>query len=159
MKRTRRTAGFTLIEMVVTLGLLGLLAMLAAPLAELTVQRSREGELRSALREIRLALDRYKAAAEQGQIERRLGDTGYPPDLAVLVQGVPNVKSPKRERIFFLRRIPRDPFAAQELEAAGSWGLRSYASPADAPAAGSDVFDVYSRSPGVGLNGVPYADW
>jgi general secretion pathway protein G len=155
----RRQGGFTLIELVVTLGLLGLLAMLAAPLAELTVQRSREGELRTALRDIRNALDRYKAAADQGQIERRIGDSGYPPDLATLVQGVPNAKSPKHERLFFLRRIPRDPLAPPEQDAAVSWGLRSYASPADAPSAGSDVFDVYSRAQGVGINGVPYVDW
>ena len=104
--------GFTLMELVVTLALLGLLAMLAAPLAELAVQRSREQALREALREIRGALDRYKAAADRGLIERAAGDSGYPPNLQVLVDGVPNQKSPNDEKLYFLRRLPRDPFAA-----------------------------------------------
>jgi general secretion pathway protein G len=159
MMRRARQNGFTLMELVVTLALLGLLAMLAAPLAELTVQRAHEDELRQALREIRTSLDRYKAAADQGLIERKVGESGYPPDLQVLVNGVPNMKSPKRELLFFLRRIPRDPFAPSDQSAGDSWGLRSYGSSADAPSAGSDVFDVYSRAAGVGINGVAYGDW
>jgi general secretion pathway protein G len=160
--RRQRTAqrGFTLMELVVTLALLGLMAMLAAPLSELTVQRSREQDLRSALREIRTALDRYRVAAEQGLIERRVGDSGYPPDLEVLTTGVRNQKSPSRQPMFFLRRIPRDPFAPADLEpAAATWGLRSSSSPPEAPTSGADVFDVYSRAQGRGLNGVDYRDW
>jgi general secretion pathway protein G len=158
----RRTAsrGFTLMEMLVTLSLLGLMAMLAAPLAEMTVQRQREQELRQALRDIRVALDRYRAASEQGLIERKVGDSGYPTELEVLVVGVPNLKSPARDRLYFLRRVPRDPFAPPDLEpASATWGLRSYASAPDAPSAGSDVFDVYSRAEGIGINGIPYRDW
>lgn len=151
--------GVTLIELVVTLALLGLMAAMAQPLAELTLQRSREAQLREALREIRVALDRYRSAADQGQIERRVGDSGYPSDLNLLVEGVPNVRSPKRERLYFLRRVPRDPFAPAELPAAATWGLRSYASAPDSPSAGSDVFDIYSRAEGVGLNGLPYREW
>jgi general secretion pathway protein G len=151
--------GFTLMEMLVTLSLLGLMAMLAAPLAEMTVQRTREQELRQGLRDIRVALDRYRVAAEQGLIERRVGDSGYPADLDVLVNGMPNLKSPSRDRLYFLRRVPRDPFAATDLEPSATWGLRSYASAPDAPSAGADVFDVYSRADGIGLNGVPYRDW
>ncbi|MBL8305634.1 MAG: type II secretion system protein [Rubrivivax sp.] len=151
--------GVTLIELVVTLALLGLMAAMALPLAELTLQRSREAQLREALREIRVALDRYRSAADQGQIERRVGDSGYPSDLNLLVEGVPNVRSPKRERLYFLRRVPRDPFAPAELPAAATWGLRSYASAPDSPSAGSDVFDIYSRAEGVGLNGLPYREW
>lgn len=153
----RRSRGLTLMELVVTLALLGLLAMLAQPLSELQHQREREQQLRTSLRELRTAIDRYKAAHEQGLIERKVGDSGYPPDLQTLVDGVPNVRSPRRERLFFLRRLPRDPMAGDG--ASGAWGLRSYASTADAPSAGSDVFDVYSRAPGHGLDGVPYRDW
>ncbi|CAD5373343.1 General secretion pathway protein G [Rubrivivax sp. A210] len=155
-----RVRGFTLMELVVTLALLGLMALLAAPLAELSVQRSREQELRAALREIRIAIDRYRLAADQGLIERKLGDSGYPPDLETLVKGVPNQKSPKREALVFLRRVPRDPLALPDIEpAAATWGLRSYASSAEAPMSGADVFDVYSRAEGEGMNGLPYRDW
>lgn len=152
--------GFTLMELVVTLALLGLMAMLAAPLSELTVQRQREQELRTALRDIRMALDRYKQAGDQGLIERKVGESGYPPDLETLVQGVANQKSPGRERMIFLRRVPRDPFApADGAPDAGTWGLRSYNSPADQPMRGADVFDVHSTASGTGLNGVPYREW
>lgn len=147
-------------ELVVTLALLGLMAMLAAPLSELTVQRQREHELRTALREIRSALDRFKLAADSGLIERKVGDSGYPPDLDTLVRGVTNQKSPAKERMVFLRRVPRDPFAPTDSTAdASTWGLRSYASPPDAPMSGVDVFDVYSQATGTGLNGVAYRDW
>ncbi len=142
-------------ELVVTLALVGLMAMLAAPLAELQLQRSQEQELRVALREIRSALDRYKAAADQGLIERRVGDSGYPPNLEMLASGVINQKSPSHQPMFFLRSVPRDPFAPGR----GNWGLRSYASPPQAPAAGADVFDVYTESTAIGLNGLPYRDW
>jgi general secretion pathway protein G len=158
--RRDRQHGFTLMELVVTLALLGIMAMMAAPLAELTVQRQRENELRSALREIRVALDRYRAAADQGLVERKVGDSGYPSSLEALTVGVPNQKSPSRQLLYFLRQVPRDPFAApEERPAAATWGLRSYASPPDAPISGADVFDVYSRAKGVGMNGVPYRDW
>lgn len=144
-------------ELVVTLALLGLMAMLAQPLAELNHQREREQRLRQSLREIRVAIDRYKTAHEQGLIERKAGDSGYPPDLQTLVDGVPNVKSPRRERLFFLRKLPRDPMLGDGE--GGAWGLRSYASTADAPSAGSDVFDIYSRAAGQGLDGVAYREW
>lgn len=147
-------------ELVVTLALLGLMAAMAAPLAEIAIQREREQSLREALREIRGALDRYKAAADQGLIERQVGDSGYPRDLETLVTGVPNQRSAAHELLVFLRRVPRDPFAPDPaVPAAQTWQLRSSASPADAPAPGADVFDVVSAAEGVGLNGVPYAQW
>lgn len=156
----RRARGFTLIELVVTLALLGLMAMLAAPMAEVAAQRARERELRTALREIRGAIDRWKAAWDQGLIERTVGDTGYPPDLDALVAGRANVRSAKGEVLRFLRRVPRDPFAPATLQpASATWGLRSYASPPDAPMAGRDVYDVHSRADGTGLDGQRYRDW
>jgi len=161
-RRPRRLApkGFTLMELVVTLALLGLMAAMAAPLAELTVQRQKEQSLREALRDIRGAIDRYKLAADQGLIERQVGDSGYPRSLEALEAGVPNQKSPGHEPLRFLRRVPRDPFNPQPgLPAAATWRLRSSGSPADAPEPGADVFDVISAAQGVGLNGVPYRDW
>lgn len=158
MRRTAR--GFTLIELVVTLALLGVLAMLAAPMTEAAVQRSREQALRESLREIRSAIDRYRLAVEQGRIERRLGESGYPASLDVLVSGMPDARDPKGGQIYFLRRLPRDPFFRDgQVPAAATWGLRSYASAADDPREGDDVFDVYSRADGVGLDGIPYREW
>jgi general secretion pathway protein G len=153
--------GFTLIELVITVAIVGLLATMALPLAELTVRRAKESELRSALRQIRTALDDYKKAVDEGRIVKRADESGYPPSLEILVEGVVDARdAEKRRRIHFLRRIPRDPlFEDGAAPAARTWGLRSYESPHDAPRAGRDVFDVYSLAPGAGLNGVPYREW
>lgn len=153
--------GFTLIELVITVAIVGLLATAAWPMAELGVQRAREQELHFALREIRTALDAYKAAVDDGRIVNSLGESGYPPSLGVLVDGVPDARSTDgKSRIYFLRKIPRDPmFADPGVTNEQSWGKRSYASSADAPMEGEDVFDVYSLSSGIGLNGIPYRDW
>lgn len=148
----RAPRGFTLVEMLVTLAILALLASLALPLAELSSQRAQERELRHALRALRRAIDDYKDAADASRIERKADASGYPPSLEVLVEGVKDAKDPKGAKIYFLRRIPRDPFGED-------WGLRSYASPPDDPEPGKDVFDVYSKSEGIGLNGVPYREW
>jgi len=156
----RRMHGFTLVELVVTLALLGLMAAMAAPLAELTVQRQKEQALHEALRDIRGAIDRYKLAAEQGLVERQVGDTGYPKDLYALENGIPNQKSASKELMRFLRKVPRDPFNPNlGVPAAESWTLRSSSSPPDAPAPGDDVFDVITHAQGAGLNGVPYKEW
>lgn len=151
--------GFTLIELLVTLALISLFATLALPLAELTVKRSQEVELRAALRQIREALDRYKQMADDGRIAMQPGDSGYPPTLETLVAGVVDSKSPDRQKIIFLRRIPRDPLAEPSQRAESGWGKRSYKSPYDRPRPGDDVYDVYSLSTGVGINGVPYSEW
>jgi general secretion pathway protein G len=151
--------GFTLIELLVTLALIGLLSTMALPLVELSVKRSQEAELRGALRQIRDGLDAYKQAYDDGRIPPTPGASGYPPNLRILVTGVEDTKSPTRNMIYFLRRIPRDPLASLDQRPEESWGLRSYRSPPDAPRPGDDVFDVHSKSEAVGMNGVPYREW
>lgn len=152
--------GFTLIELMVTLAVLGLLAALTVPLAEISVQRSREQDLRLALREIRTAIDAYKKASDEGRIPKAADATGYPPTLAILVEGVDDAKDPKRRKIYFLRRLPADPmYPEAAADPADTWAKRSYESPPDEPREGKDVYDVQSRSNRVGLNGVPYSKW
>ncbi len=152
--------GFTLIEMVITVAIVSLLATVAIPMAEMSVKREKERELRNALMEIRGALDAYKADVDDGEIVKKVDESGYPRSLETLVDGVPNAKDPEGSRIFFLRRIPRDPFyEGNTVQAEKTWGLRSYASTADNPQPGKDVYDVYSVSKDVGLNGVPYSQW
>src|SRR5512147_1940594 len=155
-----RARGFTLIELVVTVGIVALLATAAVPSAQLLYQRERESELRAALRTIRGGIDAYKLASDSGRIKRKLDKTGYPPDLQSLVDGVEDASNPKEGvKIYFLRRLPRDPFWPDATTPpAETWGLRSYASPPEAPQPGDDVYDVYSRSSLTGLNGVPYHD-
>lgn len=159
--RPFKQCGFTLIEMVVTVAIVALLASVALPLAEVSARRGKEHELRLALREIRSALDAYRQAVEEGRIAGAMHESGYPGSLQLLVDGVPDASSPDRKkRIYFLRRIPRDPlFPDPTRPAEESWGKRSYASSPDAPEEGADVFDVYTRSPGTGLNGIPYNRW
>jgi len=156
----RRPIGFTLIEMVITVAIVGILASAALPLTELSAKRAKEQQLQEALRQIRTALDDYKRAVDEGRIARSDLETGYPKSLALLVEGVPDQKSADRKKLYFLRRLPRDPFASgAEMTAAQTWGKRAYASPPDAPREGEDVYDVYSLSPGVGINGIRYRDW
>lgn len=209
LRRRTSVGGFTLIEMVVVVMIVGILASAAMPLMALHKRRSQEAELKESLRTLRRAIDAYKQAADKGDIAKRPDDSGYPPSLDVLVKGVPKLtpgaalaagkpgdankpgvgaagaaaaptaanaassgfslnpfstttgvatgKAPAT--IYFLRRLPRDPFADPTVPAAQTWGLRSYASPPNAPAPGADVFDVYSRSESVGLDGVPLREW
>ena len=106
------------------------------------------------------ALDAYRTAALGGHIKVELGATGYPPDLQSLYAGVEDQASEKKVNLYFLRRIPRDPFFPDgTVPAEETWGLRGYQSPPDDPQPGDDVFDVHSLSGGTGLNGVPYHDW
>jgi general secretion pathway protein G len=151
--------GFTLVEMLVVLAMLGVLASAARPLLELSVQRSREHELRHALRQLRDAIDAYKRAADAGHILQSPEDSGYPPRLQLLVEGVRDAKSPTEKRLYFLRRLPRDPFAPADLPAEETWGLRAHDSPPDEPRAGKDVFDVFSRSERRALDGSRLKDW
>lgn len=156
----RAATGFTLIELLVALAVLALLGTLVVPVAEVVVQRRHEQDLRRALREIRQGIDAYKRAGDEGRIARPIDGSGYPPNLALLVEGVPDQRDPKRHTLHFLRRLPRDPFAGDAApDDAPVWGLRSYASEADDPQPGADVYDIYSLSDRTGLNDVPYRKW
>jgi general secretion pathway protein G len=158
--RPSRVTGFTLVELVVTVAIMAILATAALPLVEVTVQRSKEQELHAALREIRGAIDAYKQAVDDKHVTKAADASGYPKSLDVLVEGVDDALSPKKSKLYFLRRIPRDPMARDaSLPATQTWGLRSYQSSAEEPQEGDDVFDVYSLSDKVGLNGVPYREW
>jgi general secretion pathway protein G len=152
--------GFTMIELVITVAIVSILAMTAMPLMEMAAKRQKESELRAALREIRTGIDAYRKAVDEGKLEKKVGESGYPRRLDDLANGVENIQDPKKAKIVFLRRLPRDPFSTNPaLPPAQTWGRRSYGSPPDAPVEGADVFDVYSLSGGVGINGIAYQDW
>jgi general secretion pathway protein G len=156
----RAAAGFTLIELLVTLAILGVLASMTVPVAQVIRQHEREQALRDALRQIRDAIDAYKVASKDGRVPVESGASGYPPKLNVLADGVKDQSDPKGGRIYFLRRVPRDPMNNDpQLDAVDTWGKRAYASEPDDPQEGDDVYDVYSTSKGVGLNGIPYRNW
>jgi general secretion pathway protein G len=148
-----KNRGFTLIELLITVTIVALLASIALPLAEVAAQRSKEQDLRRSLREIRGAIDAYKRASDEGIIERPADASGYPPSLAALTEGVPDKRKPDAPKVYFLRKVPADPLHPE------GWGVRSYASTHDSPQEGKDVFDVYSKAAGSGLNGTPYRDW
>lgn len=155
--------GFTLIELVVTVAIVGILASAVMPMLQITVQRLKENELRADLRQIREAIDAYKKASDEGRIKKSIDQTGYPPNLEILVEGVVDEKDIKKNRLKFLRNIPVDPMrpvSQTDSDAEkNNWGLRSYNSEAENPREGEDVYDVYSLSRQIGINGVPYAKW
>jgi general secretion pathway protein G len=153
-------SGFTLLELVIAIAILSILLVMAVPVVRLEIQRQKETELREDLRTLRNAIDAYKRAGDEGRIARKADASGYPARLEDLLRGTADAKDIKSHTIYFLRRIPRDPFNSNaELSAAETWGKRSYASPPDAPVEGDDVFDVYSLAEGTGINGVPYREW
>jgi general secretion pathway protein G len=153
----RGQRGFTYLELVATAGILMILASAILPLARVSVKRQREIELRRTLREMRSAIDRYKQAVEAGQIggsDVKLGSEGYPPDLETLVKGV-NQVGKIDHKIKLLRRIPIDP-----MTRTSEWGMRCYQDdPDDTSWCGQNVWDVYSRAEGKGLDGTSYKDW
>lgn len=156
----KRLGGFSFVEILATMAILALMATAAVPYLELVVTRQKESELRRDLRLIREAIDDYKKATDDGHIAKINNESGYPKSLDDLVNGVVDAKDPAKHKIYFLRRIPRDPmFPNGDVPAEQTWRLRSYDSPPDQPQEGSDVFDVYSMSEKKGLDGVPYNQW
>jgi general secretion pathway protein G len=158
-KKLRCCQGLTLIEMVIAMAILAVLATAVVPLAEVTVQRTKELELRRALRTIRTALDEYKKDYEKAKDEKKitvsLNETGYPDELLKLLEGNDwgGLYEYKRK---YLRRIPTDPFDAYDE----GWGLRAYADEHDSTVwGGQDIYDVYSQSDKLGLDGTPYNSW
>jgi general secretion pathway protein G len=156
--RGRDQRGFTFVELLVVTTIMVILAAAVMPLARVTVQRQREAELRRALREMRTAIDKFKDAADAGQIaaqDLRAGAENYPPDLETLVQGVAVNNDQTGRKLKFLRRIPMDP-----IMHSNEWGLRAYQDKPDSTSwAGGNVFDVYSKSDGKALDGTKYKDW
>jgi general secretion pathway protein G len=148
----RRARGFTLIELIVAATILSILTLMALPLARVTVQREKEKRLREALWEMRDGIDRYKEAADRGAFQTKVDSQNYPPDLDELVKGIEG-QAGKKYR--FLRSIPVDPMTNSK-----EWGLRSMQDDADSDSwGGQDVFDVYTKSQGTGLDGTKYKDW
>jgi general secretion pathway protein G len=147
-----RQSGVTLLEMIVVITILLILMGAAVPVLKVSVRRQREVELRRDLWEMRAAIDRYKDAADKNAFQQKLGSEGYPPDMDTLVNGV-EVAGGKKLR--FLRRIPVDPMTGNT-----DWGLRSMQDdPQSDSWGGQNVFDVYTKSTGVGLDGTKYKDW
>ncbi len=168
LRISSRHKGFTLIELMIVVAIMAILATAALPFREMMVKREKEQELRTALRQIRTAIDAYKQAVDDGRIAKKLDESGYPPRLEELFIGVADIKSQDKEKkfIYFLRRLPRDPMFVEPdplgttvTPAVDTWGKRSYESPWDSPKAGDDVFDVHSMSEVIGLNGIPYREW
>jgi general secretion pathway protein G len=160
MTSTMRERGHTLVELLVVMAVLGILSSIAMPLAEMSVRRERERELRRALWEIRDAIDAYQRAGESGAISAAVAGSHLPPTLEALTRSHADQRPGRRGvQLRFLRRVPRDPFADARLPAEQTWGLRSHNSEDERPEPGADVFDVHSRSAGVGINGVPLRRW
>ncbi|SEL20205.1 general secretion pathway protein G [Kosakonia sacchari] len=152
--------GFTLIEMMVCLALLATLASAAIPIYQRQEQQRNEEELRVALRDIRSAIDRYGQLVEEGIIEKDADMTNWPASLDLLVDGVVNKKSPNKEKIYLLRRIPRDPFCdCDGRKNTETWRVRASTQAPGETTGGKDVWDVSSTSSQPGLNGIPYAQW
>ncbi len=146
--------GFSLVELIVTVTIIGIIAGLAVPLARNSIRRQQEVELRRSLREMRVAIDRFKEASDLGLIEVTLGTEGYPENLETLVEGVDQIGTVER-RLRFLRRIPLDPTTNSD-----EWGLRSYQDDPDSNSwGGENVFDVYSRSNSMAMDGSLYSEW
>ncbi len=148
------TTGFTFVELMASITILILLTTVALPLARVQIQRTKEIELKRDLREMREAIDHYKDFADRGMIPVKADTFGYPPDLKTLVEGV-ELKGSITAKYKFLRKLPVDPMTESD-----DWGMRSMQDDTDSRSWGSqNVFDVYSKSDGIGLNGTKYSDW
>ena len=143
--------GFTLVELIVVVGIIAILASAAIPITRWQVKRTKERELRAALWEMRNAIDHYKDAADRGAFQTKMDSFNYPPDLDSLVDGV----DVQTKKVKFLRRIPRDPMTGDT-----DWQLRSMQDEADTTGwGGQNVFDVHSKSAAIALDGSKYSDW
>jgi general secretion pathway protein G len=152
--QTTSQAGMTLLELIVACAILLILSTAAVPLTRYTVKRQRESELRQDLRDMRNAIDRYKDAADSNKIRVEVGSEGYPPDLQTLVKGV-QLGAGNDHKIRFLRHVPVDPMTGR-----ADWGLRSVQDDPDSTSwGGKNIFDVYSKSQGIALDGTKYSDW
>lgn len=146
--------GYTIVELVVVCAVLVALAAVALPTGRYTNLRLKEMQLRSALREMRAAIDEFKRYSDAGLIPVDFGTDGYPADLEILVEGV-EVVGQIDKKIKLLRRIPVDPMTGER-----EWGLRGYEDDPDSTSwNGENVYDVYSLSEGIGLDEVPYSEW
>ena len=154
----RGSRGYTFVELLIVATIIMILASAIMPLAKVTAQRTREAELRRSLREIRTAIDKYKDAADLGQIgslDLKVGSENYPPDLQTLVDGVTAANDATGRKLKFLRRIPVDP-----MTRGTEWGMRSYQDKPDADRwGGQNVFDVHTTFDGTALDGTKYKDW
>lgn len=154
----RGERGYSFVELIVVTAVLLVLASVVLPLSQVTATRMREAELRRSLREMRVGIDKFKDAVDQGLIpatEVTPGSEGYPDELEVLVEGVSVANDASGRKLKFLRRIPQDPMMPGE-----EWGKRSYQDRADARSwGGQNVFDVYTTSEATGLDGTKYRDW
>ena len=154
----RRDSGFSFVELLVVTTIVLILASAVQPLAKVTIQRTREAELRRVLREMRTAIDKFKDAADAGMIpttELKANSEGYPPDLETLVDGVSVANDASGRQLKFLRRVPVDPITGEP-----EWGLRAYQDKPDSTTwGGQNVYDVYSKSQGTALDGTKYRDW
>jgi general secretion pathway protein G len=158
MNDTRRERGFTYLEMLATSAILMILASAILPMAKVGRKRQKEIELRRELRLLRTAIDEYKKAVDNQRIggtDVKVGSEGYPPTLEILVEGVNALNDVTGKKLKFLRRIPVDPMTSTT-----EWGLRCYQDDPDSDSwCGSNVYDVYTKSPGKALDGTKYADW
>lgn len=156
----KRNKGFTLVELMVTITLIGILASVLVPITQVTRQRVQEEELKLALKEIRKAIDDYKQAGDDGRIARSADTTGYPKTLSELVEGVIDIQDSKGKKIFFLRKIPIDPmYMGPKIKPEKMWNIRSYQNDLNNFHYDGDVYDIHSSSTKVGLNGTAYKDW
>ncbi|MBE9503475.1 MAG: type II secretion system protein [Proteobacteria bacterium] len=158
--KTGDNRGFTLIELAIVVTILGILASAVMPLAHIGATRAKELELKRNLRIIRMAMDSYKKAYDDKRIEAEIGRSGYPLSLKALVEGVVDVKDPEGNKMYFLRRLPRDPMNNNEfLPPEETWETRSYESEPDNFTGGDDVYDIRSTSEDIALNDTPYKEW
>lgn len=155
-RRSGREAGMTLLELIIATTILLILSSAALPIARFTIVREREKELRRDLRDMRSAIDRYKDYSDRGMIRTEVGSEGYPPDLDTMVKGVAiGGSGANGKNLRFLRRVPVDPMTGQT-----DWGMRSIQDDPDSQSwGGKNVFDVYSKSQAMALDGTKYSDW